>query len=170
MEPPSNRPKSILQASSRQNSGTSDDSSSCHWQKDRPWSSVDSSGSERPSIPAVTKASSFAGSLGQKALLRTDSSASSRSSSSLGSRGSLGKLHPMGMSAWNNRPLLHMHLLLKPAPEAVSRLRFEAASRSLNPCYRYLGPAILCLRIGRLHVAFSQADVGVHICAVLRFS
>ena len=82
-----------LPPNSRQNSGTSDDST-YHWKQDRPWSSVDSSsGSDRPSIPAVTKASSFAGSgLSTKILMRNDSSGSSRSSGSLGSRGSLCKL------------------------------------------------------------------------------
>ncbi len=88
-----------LAPSSRQNSGTSDDSTYL-WKQDRPWSSVDSSsGSERPSIPAVTKASSFAGSgLSTKILMRNDSSGSSRSSGSLGSRGSLCKL-PRGGKA-----------------------------------------------------------------------
>lgn len=85
--------KGPLQPGSRQNSGTSDDSSYAWSKQDRPWSSVDSSGSERPSIPAVTKASSFAGSsISTRILMRNDSSGSSRSSGSLGSRGSLGKL------------------------------------------------------------------------------
>lgn len=43
---------------------------------------------------------------------------------------------------------IHMRQLVKPTP--ASCLQFEAASRSWNPCYTYLGAAILCLYTHRL--------------------
>ncbi|XP_006821567.1 uncharacterized protein LOC100369098 [Saccoglossus kowalevskii] len=68
----------------------------CWRPEQRPWSSVDSSGSERQVIPVVTKASSFAGTGIHSVLLRGDSSGSSWSGGSRGSTSSFSKLTKVG--------------------------------------------------------------------------
>ncbi|PIK46586.1 putative R3H domain-containing protein 2 [Apostichopus japonicus] len=119
-----NRPKAILQFNSRQSSGTSDDSS-YHWKQDRPWSSVDSSGSDKPHIPVITKASSFAGtSISSNILMRDESGGSSRSSCSVASSSSNTKLqiqeNPDGGSPHSTIPHCY-HKVASPSSSSYSQ-------------------------------------------------
>ncbi|XP_033099961.1 cAMP-regulated phosphoprotein 21-like isoform X2 [Anneissia japonica] len=85
------RPNRLLVNSNRrQDSGTSDESMRSYFE-DRPWSSVESSGSERQHPTHIIKASSFAGVTNRNSFNRKDSS-SSWSSSGSSNRGSLSKL------------------------------------------------------------------------------
>ncbi|XP_071941687.1 uncharacterized protein [Antedon mediterranea] len=84
------RPNRLL-VGRRQDSGTSDESMRS-WIEDRPWSSVESSGSERQHPAHIIKASSFAGVTNRNSFNRKDSSSSWTSSSSSSNRGSLSKL------------------------------------------------------------------------------
>ncbi|XP_071826432.1 uncharacterized protein [Apostichopus japonicus] len=118
------RPKAILQFNSRQSSGTSDDSS-YHWKQDRPWSSVDSSGSDKPHIPVITKASSFAGtSISSNILMRDESGGSSRSSCSVASSSSNTKLqiqeNPDGGSPHSTIPHCY-HKVASPSSSSYSQ-------------------------------------------------